>query len=495
MRTALRVLRPVYRINRKARWVLVFAIVFGLFWLHVYGHINWWSFIGLWILAYNFVFLPEAITSYCEYKGKYKNPRLSIEHCTWALELDPTNEIAFIHLTNCYMILGMIEDAYHVINTALSHAPKNADLYCRRAYMNYHYGNLEGMVADADKALKLAPNLPYAKYMQLLKFIMQANHQEALSLLTSSDFKGFFPKDLDCLKYFCLIHLNQIDLAEETIAPYANTPLHNRLSANKFLHNGDYADVLAISSDPAMPKEYIQELAYLKAISLLRLGEPGLVYRMAMDEQRKGTIADIDYSALLIMSAASAAQIDEICFAVINYLRSRKLLLLACEVQEAWIYLTRGQFTEVKELVDGWEKLGYRGESYYCYKSMLLTKEGLDLQSAVQVAEMACERFPASYDARLALGAALTASGAHERAIEVLENWLQIQPLSFECYKYLAAAYEANGEQEKAEETVKRGASLMALYRNELKQAIQDDPFTFELEPPQTVALTALPTV
>lgn len=495
MRTALRVLRPVYRLNRKARGFLVFAIVFAGFWLHVYGHLTWLYFIGLWILSYNFFFLPEAITSYCEYNGRYKDPVLAIEHCAWALEIEPTNEIAFIHLTNCYLILGMTADAFHVINTALSHAPKNADLYCRRAYMHYYCENLSEMIADADKALKLAPNLPYARYIQALKFILQANYQEALTQLTSTDFKGFDPKAIDCLKYFCLIHLNQDDLAEESITQYAKTPLHNRLSATKFLHQSDFINLLSVTSDPSMPSEDIQDLIILRAHALIRLGEPALVYRMAMDLQQTGKAYADDQCAVILLLVASAAHMDESCFSAINYLRSRKQHLLTCEIYEAWIYLSRGQFAEVRELVESWERHGYRGESYLCYKSMLLTKDGENLEQALQLAEQACQTHPASCDARIALAAAMTASGSPEKAIEVLESWTQKLPLSFECYKYLAGAYEANGEQEKAEETVKRGASLMARYRKELKQAMQEDPLTLELEPPQTHILTSLPAV
>lgn len=480
MKNALRVLRPVYKLNRKARGVMVFVVVFGFFLAHVFGHLNWWQFLASWILTYNLCFLPEAITSYCHTNGKYTNPERGITLCGWALELDPQNEATLAHLTNCYSIQGMCNDALEVLDTAISYYPQNAELYCRRALINYQAGNLEKLIDDADRALKLAPNLEFTKYVQSIKFLLQSNFLDALSALNSTKCNLIDSLTIDQLKHYCLVSLNQTELAKQFVSKYADTPYSNLFAATQALHIGDCVELLSASSHPGLSKEIAHELQLHKGIALMLLGESAMAYRLAVDLQNHNGKMATDTGATLLLTLACHAHMDDTAFSIINYLRAQKHHLLTCQIYEAWIYLRHGQLPETEEIIETWERLNYRGESYFNYKSLLLTKKGDNLDLARELAEKSCQMYPFSSDARLALGAVLTATGQPDKAIAVLAPWIEKNQMIFECYKYLAQAYEANGDHTLALETLERKDKLLHLFRQELKQAMEESPFDLE---------------
>lgn len=491
MRTALRVLRPVYRINRKARWVLVFAIVFGLFWLHVYGHINWWSFIGLWILAYNFVFLPEAITSYCEVNGVYKNPRQAIEYCRWALEIDPSNEVAMIHLANCYITMDMTADAIFVLNKAINHDPKNADLYYRRALIHYQNSNLKRLIADSEKMKELAPNKDLTKYIESARLILQGNYEKAFLLLDKTSMPAFDKITLDYWKFYCLVQMNQTDLAREFAAQYQGTPQNGLFVATLAFHTGDYVDALSETSNFNASKQTSADLSNLRAAALILLGEPGMVYKMAVDLLRRTGPGTKCGGALLFLTVSCFAHIDDLAFKAINFMRSLGEDSLICEQYEVWINLRRGQLEEASEIIENWERLQYVGESYYSYKSLLLTKKGECPEEALTLAEKSFQYWPNSLDANVAMGAALSAMGNYQKAIDILKDFTDRTPVAFEAFKFLAKAYELNGEQTAAEETAQKRANLLKLYQDELRQAMEEVPI--DLPTPQMLAYSAVP--
>lgn len=492
MRTALRVLRPVYKINRKARWVLVFAIVFGLFWLHVYGHINWWTFIGLWILAYNFVFLPEAITSYCEVNGVYKNPRQAIEYCRWALELDPSNEVAMIHLANCYITMDMNADAIFVLNKAISQDPKNADLYYRRALIHYQNSNLKKLIVDSDKLAELAPGKDHAKYIESAKLILQGNYEKAFLVLDTTSDLAFDKITLDYWKFYCLVQMNQIDLAKDFAAKYQGTTQNGLFAATLAFHTGNYVDALSETSKFDVSKQTTADLSNFRAATLIMLGEPGLVYKMAVDLLRQSGAGTTGSGACLFLTVSCFAHLDDLAFTAINFLRSQNEYSLICEQYEVWIYLRRGQLEEASEIIENWEKLQYVGESYLNYKSLLLTKRGERLEEALALAEKSYQYGPSSLDANVALAAALSAKGNYQKAIEILKDFTDRTPVAFEAFKFLAKAYELNGDQTAAEETAQKGANLLKLYQDELRQAMEEVPI--DLPTPQTLAYSTMPT-
>lgn len=491
MRTALRVLRPVYKLDRKARGVLVFAIVFGFFWLHVYGHINWWSFIGLWILAYNFVFLPEAITSYCEVNGVYRNPQQAIEYCRWALELDPVNEVAMLHLANCYITLDMSADAIFVLNKAINHEPKNADLYYRRALIHYQNSNLKRLIADSEKMKELAPNKDVTKYIESAKLILQGNYEKAFLLLDKTSMPAFDKITLDYWKFYCLVQMNQTDLAREFVAQYKGTPQNGLFVATLAFHKGDYVDALSEASNFNTNKQTSVDISSIRAAALILLGEPGMVYKMAADLLRRTGPGTKCSGALLFLTVSCFAHIDDLAFTAINFMRSQGEDSLICDQYEVWIYLRRGQLEEASEIIENWERLQYVGESYYNYKSLLLTKQGERLEEALALAEKSFQYWPNSLDTNVAMGAALSAMGNYQKAIDILKDFTDRTPVAFEAFKFLAKAYELNGDQTIAEETARKGANLLKLYQDELRQAMEEMPC--DLTTTQAVALNALP--
>lgn len=84
------------------------------------------------------------------------DPEKAIAYLNSALELEPEYPDALMRRSLAFAQLGLPEEAFEDMTTAIRLAP-NAELYAWRARILLDEGNLKGAMQDADEALRMGP--------------------------------------------------------------------------------------------------------------------------------------------------------------------------------------------------------------------------------------------------------------------------------------------------------------------------------------------------
>lgn len=476
MKTALRVLRPVYKTNRKLRAWMCFGIVLITYSLYAYDTLGWWTSFFITVGAYLLLFLPESIVSYCHVNGQYKDPEKGVKLCQLALDLEPNSAIALLHLANCYSVMAMPSDALMVVSRAIELSPEQAELYCRRALLYSNHSNIKALILDANKAQSLAPKDGFCRYVQSLKLYAQGKYQDAIEVLKTVATPLISPDEISYLLFLCTMRLNRPLEAAAMVESQQNPCIKKTMQCVLAFDQSMYVELLNITSEPHGKNGPDMDLSYYRALALNFLNEPALAYQLTIDIQRRAKDGELGVNALLMLGLFSQAQMHTIVFELINYLQTRKIYILESQTFEIWLYLRLNRLEEAEEILNEWKSLDYQGPWYYTFKAMFLLKQGKEMQEARALAQKAYEMTPNNCDACIALAAVLMADGRPQEAATLLEKYLAKHPYVFEASECLSEAYELSGEKEKAKEISEKREEMLKLFQNELKQAMEENP-------------------
>jgi tetratricopeptide (TPR) repeat protein len=117
---------------------------------------------------------------------KLNNPREAAQFYQGTIEVDPQNLGARTNLARLYLLSGAADRALDLISPALDAHPDDAELLSIRAAARMQHKDPEGALADAERAVQLAPNNENAVAVLAGIYKSQGNKDKAVALLEKS---------------------------------------------------------------------------------------------------------------------------------------------------------------------------------------------------------------------------------------------------------------------------------------------------------------------